>query len=225
MTEYFLPSNEQLRDWGSSKVAIVTGGAQGIGFAIVQLLADAGAKVVIADVDENIGIEATKRCGRGSTFIKCDVTSWDDQVHLFEETMSAHGRIDLVVCNAAINPELTDTPDSGLKSSPNGDPATGPKYLHPFLKKILDVNFTWRSLWHRPSSTTYAQDWRRSNNRHRIDGVIHGRCKSSGLQCSQACRVGPSYELSRPGKKVQKERCCHFPCCTLVDRNQNDEAI
>ena len=137
MTEYFLPAPEQLEQWGSGKVAIVTGGAQGIGFAITKLLADAGTKVVIADVDADVGNEAANRTGKSSTFIKCDVTSWDDQLQLFEHTVAKYGRIDLVVLNAAINPELSSTPESGHDVQVSAKP----KYLHSSSRSILDVNF------------------------------------------------------------------------------------
>ncbi|KAH8585321.1 hypothetical protein B0O99DRAFT_479908, partial [Bisporella sp. PMI_857] len=84
------------------KVVIVTGGALGIGFAVAQLFTSAGAKVVIADIDEEVGKESEKKLGENALFVRCDVTSWADQVHLFKLVASTFKRVDLVVCNAGI---------------------------------------------------------------------------------------------------------------------------
>ena len=61
----------------SEKIAIITGGAKGIGLACAERLAGDGAKVVIADVDESEGeasCEAIRAAGGEASFIHCDVS-------------------------------------------------------------------------------------------------------------------------------------------------------
>jgi NAD(P)-dependent dehydrogenase (short-subunit alcohol dehydrogenase family) len=135
-----IPSSESLQKWATGKVALVTGGALGIGFAVAQLFTSAGAKVVIADIDEKIGKESEKKLGENALFVRCDVTSWADQVNLFKVVASTFKRIDLVVCNAGINPELV--PSNGKRYdflADEYDPAN-PELLLPPATKIYEVN-------------------------------------------------------------------------------------
>lgn len=84
------------------KVALVTGGARGMGASHVQALAEEGAKVVVADVLEADGKELADRLGDDVTFIKLDVTSehdWEEAVRAAEETF---GPLDVLVNNAGI---------------------------------------------------------------------------------------------------------------------------
>lgn len=88
-----------------NKVAIVTGAARGIGFACAERLADDGANVVIADIDEAGGEKAASmltREGNAVTFVECDVGEKLDVRNLVKETVAAHGRIDILVNNAAV---------------------------------------------------------------------------------------------------------------------------
>jgi len=78
------------------KAAVVTGGASGIGLATVKRFAEAGAKVVIADITD-----ASELAGDvGGMFVKTDVTNEDEVRALMEKTAEAHGRIDIVINNA-----------------------------------------------------------------------------------------------------------------------------
>jgi glucose 1-dehydrogenase len=86
-----------------NKVAIVTGGARGIGFAIAQRFIADGASVMIADIDEVAGKEAAKTLGAKARFTKGDVGSSDDARRLVEETGTAFsGDVDIAVNNAGI---------------------------------------------------------------------------------------------------------------------------
>jgi len=92
-------SNLQLKD----KVAIVTGGAGGIGTAIAMAYAQAGAKVVVASrKKENLDIVAAKikAQGRESLAIATDVCVQDQVDNMVKETVSVFGRIDILVNNA-----------------------------------------------------------------------------------------------------------------------------
>ncbi len=87
----------------STRVAIVTGGAQGIGYAIALRLASEGCSVIIADLDKTIGDVAVARIGNErASFYLCDISNEDEVQQLFERTLTARGRIDVVINNAGI---------------------------------------------------------------------------------------------------------------------------
>jgi NAD(P)-dependent dehydrogenase (short-subunit alcohol dehydrogenase family) len=88
------------------KVAIVTGGAHGMGEAEVRLFAKEGAAVVIADVlaAEGEALAADINAGQGrARFIQTDVTSETDWQRLISETIASYGRLDILVNNAGIS--------------------------------------------------------------------------------------------------------------------------
>jgi pyridoxal 4-dehydrogenase len=83
------------------RVAIVTGGAQGIGKAIADKLADEGAAVVVADLD---GDGAERAAPEGGAGMQVDISSEDDARRLVDDTVSRFGKLDVLVNNAAIVP-------------------------------------------------------------------------------------------------------------------------
>lgn len=87
----------------TGKTAIVTGGAMGIGYGIVRRLAEAGANVVIADMDQTIGEQ--KAAEVKGTFIKTDVSSEPDVQNLIEQTVKKFGKLDILVHDAGIYPQ------------------------------------------------------------------------------------------------------------------------
>ena len=90
------------------KVAVVTGASSGIGRAIAVGFAYEGASVVIADVaTEPIEggeptLQVITRSGGAAFFVKTDVGRWDDVDVLIGQTVTRHGRLDVMVNNAAI---------------------------------------------------------------------------------------------------------------------------
>jgi sorbitol-6-phosphate 2-dehydrogenase len=88
------------------QVAIVTGGAQGLGEAISLRLAKEGCKVVIADIKQEGIAETEARIhqlyGQETLGIVADVTKEEDVQHLFDETIRRFGRLDIMVSNAGI---------------------------------------------------------------------------------------------------------------------------
>jgi 3-oxoacyl-[acyl-carrier protein] reductase len=89
----------------AGKTAIVTGGAQGIGRAIAETLAKAGADVAVADLDPGRSQEAVaaiEKIGRKALNIKVNVADANDTKAMVEEVMKAWGRVDILVNNAGI---------------------------------------------------------------------------------------------------------------------------
>ena len=84
------------------KAALVIGAARGIGRAIAQRFAEEGAKVVIADVEEEAG-KATAR-DLGCDFITADVSKLSEAEAAVAFTLGLHGRLDIMVQNAGIYP-------------------------------------------------------------------------------------------------------------------------
>ena len=85
------------------KVAIVTGGAQGVGGGITKGLARSGAKVLIADIDVETAGNMAKQLnesGYESVSLRVDVTSFADLKQMVEVAMSEWGRLDILVNNA-----------------------------------------------------------------------------------------------------------------------------
>lgn len=97
----------------AGKVAIVTGGARGLGKTFCSALAEEEAKVVVADILEE-GARQTSEAimARGGTSfaLRVDVTSEQDTLHMVEETVKAFGRIDILVNNAAMIYGITRKP-------------------------------------------------------------------------------------------------------------------
>ncbi len=87
-----------------NKAAIVTGGARGIGLAIARRFLDDGARVVIADTDEDAGSEAVSMLGElgAVRFVHCDVGDRLSVRNLVAATVDAFGQIDILVNNAGI---------------------------------------------------------------------------------------------------------------------------
>eukprot|EP01017_Pseudomicrothorax_dubius_P023006 TRINITY_DN24736_c0_g1_i2.p1 TRINITY_DN24736_c0_g1~~TRINITY_DN24736_c0_g1_i2.p1 ORF type:complete len:207 (-),score=56.00 TRINITY_DN24736_c0_g1_i2:35-655(-) len=84
-------------------VAIVTGGASGLGEAAVRALLDAKARVVIADINESQGMLISKSAGDDKClFIKTDVTNEDNIRELIEKTVSHFGAVHIVLNSAGI---------------------------------------------------------------------------------------------------------------------------
>ncbi|XP_062333814.1 15-hydroxyprostaglandin dehydrogenase [NAD(+)] isoform X2 [Osmerus eperlanus] len=92
------------------KVALVTGGAQGIGCAVVESLLKNEAKVSIVDLNQEVGEKCKKQLdeqfGVGNcSFIQCDVTDAAKFQEAFQSTVDQFGRLDIVINNAGINNE------------------------------------------------------------------------------------------------------------------------
>ncbi len=89
-----------------NKVAIITGGASGLGFAGVKLFLQEGAKVVVVDYDQ----KQTKKtvgplieAGKSVIAIQADVSKEEDWAKVVKQTLAKFGKIDILVNNAGVH--------------------------------------------------------------------------------------------------------------------------
>ncbi len=109
------------------KVAIVTGASKGIGEAIAESLAEAGAKVVVSSRKQDQVDEVAKRLtdnGGEAVGIAANVGSTEEVENLMEKTISHFGGVDILINNAATNPVFGPVTDTDLSA----------------FDKIMDVN-------------------------------------------------------------------------------------
>ncbi len=93
----------------SGKTAVITGSSKGIGKAIAEQFAAHGARVVISsrkpEPCQQVADELNKKHGDGTAIaVPANISSKDDLQNLVNETNSAFGQIDILICNAASNP-------------------------------------------------------------------------------------------------------------------------
>lgn len=108
----------------TGKTAIVTGATKGIGRAIASRLAEHGANVVIssrkADMCEEVARDINENWAKGGSEavpIPCHISHQEQLQGLVDQTVARFGGIDILVCNAAVNPffgTLEDIPDSAF---------------------------------------------------------------------------------------------------------------
>ena len=98
----------------SGKVAVVTGAALGMGRAGAQAFAEAGAAVVLADVDEAGGVQAADALraeGYEATFVRCDVADEAQVAAMIKTTVDTYGRLDAAFNNAGVQVDAVELPD------------------------------------------------------------------------------------------------------------------
>jgi len=91
----------------SGKVAIVTGGAGGIGRATAQLLVAEGARVVLGDIDAEAGEGLAAELGEAAAFEVCDVSDADQVQSLVDHAVDRFGGLDIMFNNAGIGSAMT----------------------------------------------------------------------------------------------------------------------
>ena len=109
----------------TSKVAIVTGGASGIGAALVRILVAGGAKVIIADLADERGAALSEEIGEAAVFKRSDVALEADGKALADMAISRFGRIDMLYNNAG---------KGGLGRADTTEPAA--------WRTLIEVNLT-----------------------------------------------------------------------------------
>lgn len=102
----------------SGKVVIVTGSTKGLGRAMVDGFADAGAKVVVSsrkqELCDQVAAELTARTGAEVLPLACHVGEWDAIAEFIDKVAAHFGRIDVLVNNAGINPSSDSLMDTDL---------------------------------------------------------------------------------------------------------------
>lgn len=99
----------------SGKVALVTGAASGMGLATARAFAEAGAAVVLADIDEDAVRTAADElvaAGYTATAIRCNVADEADVAAMIEQTVTSFGRLDAAYNNAGVNSPAVETADA-----------------------------------------------------------------------------------------------------------------
>ncbi|XP_075642008.1 secoisolariciresinol dehydrogenase isoform X1 [Castanea sativa] len=84
------------------KVALITGGASGIGKATAAKFINNGAKVVIADIQHQLGQHTAKVLGTNATFVACDVTKESDISNAVDFIISKYNQLDIMYNNAGV---------------------------------------------------------------------------------------------------------------------------
>lgn len=109
------------------KVAVITGGASGIGESTARLFVAHGAKVIVADVQDELGKAVARDIGASDviSFVHCDVTDDDDVRKLIETTVSKYKKIDIMFANAGVAGDLPNE----LVDIKNGS-----------FKRVMDIN-------------------------------------------------------------------------------------
>lgn len=109
----------------NNKVAIITGAANGIGYAAAERFIEEGAFVVMADFNEDAGVSAAKHLGDQALFVQVDVADRESVKNLVVTVIEQTGRVDILVNNAGI------TRDAMLT-----------KMTEEQFHQVLDVNLT-----------------------------------------------------------------------------------
>lgn len=108
----------------TGQVAVVTGGAQGIGRAVCESLQKGGAKLVIWDNDEGLAHQAATELGGDTLAVTADIADWPSVVTARGTTLQATGRVDILVNSAGV---------AGMN-------ATVEDYPVEEFAKIIDIN-------------------------------------------------------------------------------------
>ena len=87
------------------RVAIITGAARGIGREIAADFISQGARVVIGDILDDLGRKTAAELGESASYVHCDISVLDEVRAMIDHATSTRGRIDILVNNAAYNPQ------------------------------------------------------------------------------------------------------------------------
>jgi len=101
--------NETMKD----KIALVTGAKRGIGLATAKAFAEAGATVVLSDIDDSTKeMNELITAGHKAISIRCDVANEKEVEKMVEHIVSTFGRLDMAYNNAGINSPIAETADA-----------------------------------------------------------------------------------------------------------------
>ena len=106
-------------------LALVTGGAQGIGYASAEALLEDGAKIILADINEDAVMAAAEKLGQGTVAMVCDMGDTAQIDAMFDEIAKDHGPLSILVNNAGVA-----MPNDMFETSIDD------------FKKVIDINLT-----------------------------------------------------------------------------------
>ncbi|RWW29976.1 hypothetical protein GW17_00005473, partial [Ensete ventricosum] len=115
------------------KVALITGGASGIGECTAKLFCRHGAKVVIADIQDELGTAVCSRLGPAASFVHCDVTNEDDVSAAVDHAVAKFGRLDIMFNNAGTAPAAAVFVESFVTQKSDFERVVGVNLVGPFL--------------------------------------------------------------------------------------------
>jgi NAD(P)-dependent dehydrogenase (short-subunit alcohol dehydrogenase family) len=210
----------------TSKVVLITGGAQGIGLGMAQAFASAGATVIITDQDEEAGKEAVTRLKQEklkADFIVCDVGAEHEVVALMEKVDENYKRLDVLVNNAGIaDPFMGDLSemlmsefDHVLSVNLRG-PVMCAKYGLPLLQKseqpvILNISST-RAFMSEPNTFAY------SVSKGGLEALTHSLAVSLGEKGVRVNAIAPGWIETGEWQKASQK---YEPQHTTEDKAQH----
>lgn len=112
-----------------NKVALITGGGGGIGRATAVRFAEEGAKIMVADINEEDAVQtvvAVRESGGEAESVRCDMTNPEEVENMVDRTMDAFGKIDIFFNNAGVNSDEKKLPDVSLEE----------------WEQVMDINIT-----------------------------------------------------------------------------------
>ncbi len=120
----------------NESVAVITGGASGIGLAVARYWAANGGRVVIGDIDDALLEQAAREIGGAVATVVCNVTREEDNARLADTAIERFGRIDLVAPFAGI------IQDGLLLSTDRETGKVSRKMSLEQFQKVIDINLT-----------------------------------------------------------------------------------
>lgn len=161
--------------------AVITGGAQGLGYAMARRMLDSGAKVTLWDQDENLLVEAAEALGPNASREVVDISDWDQVEATRERTLSRGGAVQIVVNSAGIA----------------GPAAPLDTYDIAMWKKIIDINLHGTFFVNRAFVPAMkAQNYGRIVNIASIAGK-EGNPNASAYSASKAAVIGLTKSLGK----------------------------
>ena len=216
----------------AGKVALVTGGARGLGGAIVEVFLREGAKVMITDVLQDAGSELASRLGSSVRFLKHDVTNESDWHHVIEQTRAQFGAFDILINNAGVvgvYPFQDTTPEiwNRLRSIMETGPYLGMRAAIPGMLKsgggsIVNIAST-NALRGMAQSAAYTAA------KHGVLGLTRSLAleyATSGVRINAVCPGAMRTPMLKESFGTQMESFSQFvPCGRLAEPREVAEVV